>query len=216
MRDIRNWIIAALLAALPLAVLGGVLAQQQRVTTTVDGRVWQSVANSDRFYVSIRADGGSWADAGAIPVSLDGLSGSGSHRYGDFSATLALPAPSAPAPAATPDASATAEPSASAAPDAAPRDAESALANARAAYRAAWDRAYAVYDRTWRAAIAAHRARAAELWDDRDAVAASYAEYQREEMAAAAALTAAVAPAGEALNAAMAARSAADAAQSDE
>ena len=202
MRDIRNWIIAALLAALPLAVIGGVLAQQQRATT-IDGRVWQSVASPDRFYVSIRADGGSWAEAGAIPVSLGGLSGSGDHRYGDFSATLALPAPSAPAPAATPDASATAEPSASAAPDA-----ESALASARAAYAAAWDRAYAVYDRTWRAAIAAHRVRAAELRDDRDAVAASYAEYQRQEMAAAAALDAAVAPAREALNAAMGARAA--------
>ena len=59
MKDVRNWIIAALLAALPLAVLGGVLAQQQRATTTVDGRVWQSVASPDQFYVSIRAGGGS-------------------------------------------------------------------------------------------------------------------------------------------------------------
>ena len=213
MKDIRNWIIAALLAALPLAVIGGVLAQQQRATTAIEGRVWQSVASPDQFHVSIRADGGSWAEAGAIPVSLDGLSGSGAYRYGDFAATLAVPAPSAPAPAATPAESATAEPSASIAPEAAPRDAESALASARAAYRAAWTEAYAVYDRTWRAAIAAHRARAAELWDDREAVAASYAEYQRREMAARAALAAAVAPAREALNAAMEALEAARAAE---
>lgn len=201
MKDIRNWIIAALLAALPLAVIGGVLAQQQRASTTIEGRVWQSVASPDQFHVSIRADGGSWADAGAIPVSLDGLSGSGAYRYGDFAATLAVPAPSAPA--ATPDESATAEPSASVAPEAAPRDAERALASARAAYRAAWTEAYEVYDRTWRAAIAAHRARAVELWDDREAVAASYAGYQRREMAARAALAAAVAPARAALNVAM-------------
>ena len=210
MKDIRNWIIAALLAALPLAVIGGVLAQQQRATTTVEGRVWQSVANPDQFQVSIRADGGSWTEASAIPVSLDGLSGSGAYRYGDFSTTLAVPTPSAPT--APPDESATAEPSASVAPEVAPRDAESALANAQAAYRAAWTEAVAVYDRTWRAAIAAHRARAVELWDDRDAVAASYAEYQRREMAARAALAAAVAPAREALNAAMGALEAARAA----
>lgn len=39
MRNVRNWIIVALLATLPLAVLGGVLAQQQLRSTTVDLRV---------------------------------------------------------------------------------------------------------------------------------------------------------------------------------
>ena len=98
MRNPRNWIIVALLAALPLAVLGGVLAQQQR-STTVDVRVWQSVASPDLFFLSIRSGGGSWAEAGTIPLTLGSLSESGDHRYGDLSVSLALPAP---APTATP------------------------------------------------------------------------------------------------------------------
>ena len=53
MKNARNWIIVALLAALPLAVLGGALAQQQRLTT-VDVRVWQSVASPEQYYLSIR------------------------------------------------------------------------------------------------------------------------------------------------------------------
>ena len=115
MGNFRNWIIAALLAAMPLAVLGGVLAQQQRVATTVDVRVWQSVASSDQFFVSIRSGGGSWAEAGTIPVSLGSLSESGAYRYGDLSVSLAMPAPPAPtqAPAATRAPTATATPTAS-------------------------------------------------------------------------------------------------------
>ena len=66
MRNARNWIIVALLAALPLAVLGGVLAQQQR-STTVDVRVWQSVASPDQYYLSIRSGGGSWVRRAPSP-----------------------------------------------------------------------------------------------------------------------------------------------------
>ena len=98
MRNPRNWIIVALLAALPLAVLGGALAQQQR-STTVDVRVWQSVASPELFFLSIRSGGGSWAEAGTIPLTLGSLSESGDHRYGDLSVTLSTPAP---APTATP------------------------------------------------------------------------------------------------------------------
>ena len=108
MRNARNWIIVALLAALPLAVLGGVLAQQQR-STTVDLRVWQSVASPDQYFVSIRSGGGSWGEAGTIPLTLGSLSGSGDHRYGDLSVTLSVPAP---APTATPTPSPTADPTA--------------------------------------------------------------------------------------------------------
>ena len=110
MRNPRNWIIVALLAALPLAVLGGALAQQQR-STTVDLRVWQSVASPDQYFVSIRSGGGSWSEAGTIPLTLGSLSGSRDYRYGDLSVTLAMPAP-APAPTATPTPSPTADPTA--------------------------------------------------------------------------------------------------------
>ena len=108
MRNPRNWIIVALLAALPLAVLGGALAQQQR-STTVDLRVWQSVASPDQYFVSIRSGGGSWSEAGTIPLTLGSLSGSRDYRYGDLSVTLAMPAP---APTATPTPSPTADPTA--------------------------------------------------------------------------------------------------------
>ena len=109
MRNPRNWIIVALLAALPLAVLGGALAQQQR-STTVDVRVWQSVASPELFFLSIRSGGGSWAEAGTIPLTLGSLSESGDHRYGDLSVTLSTPAPAptaTPVPTATPTKTAT-------------------------------------------------------------------------------------------------------------
>ena len=111
MKNARNWIIVALLAALPLAVLGGALAQQQR-STTVDVRVWQSVASPEQYYLSIRSGGGSWSEAGTIPLTLGSISRSGDHRYGDLSVTLSAPAPTpTPSPTATPTAAPAAAPS---------------------------------------------------------------------------------------------------------
>ena len=60
-------------------------------------RVWESASDPARNFVSARAEGGSWADLGTVPVTLDGLSASGAYRYGDLVLTVAHDAPLTPA-----------------------------------------------------------------------------------------------------------------------
>ena len=50
-------------------------------------RVWQRLSNLRSLYISARPLGGSWADLGAIPLEMNGLSGSGRYRYGDVTLT---------------------------------------------------------------------------------------------------------------------------------
>lgn len=87
-----------LVIALAIAALaaGAALAfAQSDGGTRFDVRVWE---RDGEVALSIRPDGGSWADHGTHRVAMDGLSASG-WRYGDRSIEVALPAPSAtPAP----------------------------------------------------------------------------------------------------------------------
>ena len=55
----------------------------------VDVRVWQHVDDERDLYVSARVAGGSWRTLGTVPLVLDGLTASGSYRYGDIA--LAVP-----------------------------------------------------------------------------------------------------------------------------
>ncbi len=48
----------------------------------VEARVWQSVADPSRLYLSARPSGGSWRALGTVPLALDGLSRSGAYRHG--------------------------------------------------------------------------------------------------------------------------------------
>ena len=78
------------LALLPgLAVAGPAMAQGGVGAATVEVRVWQSVDDERDLYVSARPAGGSWRTLGTVALALDGLTASGSYRYGDIA--LAVP-----------------------------------------------------------------------------------------------------------------------------
>ena len=59
---------------------------------TVEVRVWQDVANTQRIYISARPAGGDWGALGTIPFPLTGgLSSNGQFRYGDIALDVPLP-----------------------------------------------------------------------------------------------------------------------------
>lgn len=61
------------------------------LTTNVQLRVWQHIANPLRIYVSARHEAGSWETLGTIPLSLDGVSSRRTFRYGDIVLDVPLP-----------------------------------------------------------------------------------------------------------------------------
>ena len=105
----QNWIIAALVAALALSLVAGVVAQgqgQAQRTATVQLRLWESSADPSENYISIRDDDGFWTPDTPPLLLDDGLSRGGRYRYGDLTieSTVPTPSPSAsssPIPAAT-------------------------------------------------------------------------------------------------------------------
>lgn len=87
----KNAVIALLVVALAVSVAAGVLARSSR-TVNVEVRVWQDVNEPTAVWLSARAEGGSWADAGTVPVPLDGVHrASGRYRYGDIVVALRVP-----------------------------------------------------------------------------------------------------------------------------
>ncbi len=89
----KNAVIAALAVALAVSIAVGVIAEASR-TVNVEVRVWQDVNDAGALWLSARPDGGSWADAGTVPVRLDdGLSSTGRYRYGDVTLALSVPPP---------------------------------------------------------------------------------------------------------------------------
>ena len=89
----KNAVIATLVVALAVSIAAGVIARASR-TVNVEVRVWQDVDEPDGLWLSARADGGSWADLGTIPVPLDdGPGGAGRYRYGDVTLALSVPPP---------------------------------------------------------------------------------------------------------------------------
>lgn len=88
-------------AAWPLALVGlvAVLAvtvvgtghAQDNAEATVEVRVWQSLEDAERLYISARPEFGSWATLGTIPLPLDdGRSRDGRYLYGDISLDVPL------------------------------------------------------------------------------------------------------------------------------
>ncbi len=61
------------------------------LVATVEVRVWQGVEDGTVIQISARPAGGDWNVLPTQPLALDGISRSGSYRYGD--ATLAVPLP---------------------------------------------------------------------------------------------------------------------------
>ena len=82
-------LIVALALLLAVAVAGPAMAQGGGSAATVEVRVWQHVDDERDLYVSARPAGGSWRTLGTVPLALDGLTASGSYRYGDIA--LAVP-----------------------------------------------------------------------------------------------------------------------------
>lgn len=87
----KNWIIVALVA---LIAVGGALAafaQTRTVDRVVEVRVWESVEDPSRNYLSIRARGGSWVDTHAIDLSE--TTEDGRSRYVDLAYALPVSVP---------------------------------------------------------------------------------------------------------------------------
>ena len=88
---------AAVLVALAASAAFAFAQSDGGGNTRIELRVWESASDPARNFVSARAEGGSWADLGTVPVTLDGLSASGAYRYGDLVLTVAHDAPLTPA-----------------------------------------------------------------------------------------------------------------------
>ena len=92
----QNWIIAALVAALALSLVAGVVAQgqgQAQRTATVQLRLWESSADPSENYISIRDDDGFWTPDTPPLLLDDGLSRGGRYRYGDLTMESTVPDP---------------------------------------------------------------------------------------------------------------------------
>ena len=101
----KHWIIAALVAAVATGGALGALAATQTAGRVFEVRVWQSVEEPERHYVSIRAEGGDWRDAGTRPVTLTETLPTGRYRYGDLTVALSAEAAAPGQPALGKDAS---------------------------------------------------------------------------------------------------------------
>ena len=66
------------------------VAAQPNHGVDIDVRVWQSVGDAERLYVSARSAGGSWKELGTVPLHM-GLSSSQGYRYGAVNLPVALP-----------------------------------------------------------------------------------------------------------------------------
>ena len=85
------------LAAAALAAGAAIAFAQSDGGTRIELRVWESASDPARNFVSARAEGGSWADLGTVPVTMDGVSASGAYRYGDLTLPVAHDEPLTPA-----------------------------------------------------------------------------------------------------------------------
>lgn len=89
MKSVKNWIIAALAAALALSIVTGVAARSED-GVTVEVAIWQHTGDPQRHYISARLADGSWRPLGTVPLELDdGTSADGRWRYGTH--TFAMP-----------------------------------------------------------------------------------------------------------------------------
>lgn len=70
----------------------GVPLTSGNLTTNVELRVWQRIANPLHLYVSARHEAGSWATLGTIPLALDRENSRRTFRLGDTSLEVPLPA----------------------------------------------------------------------------------------------------------------------------
>lgn len=86
----KNWIIAALVAVIAVGAAVGAFASTRTVDRVVEVRVWENIDDPSENHLSIRVQGGSWDDAGTVPVPMsdDNTSADGRYRYGELSVVL--------------------------------------------------------------------------------------------------------------------------------
>lgn len=85
----KNWIIAALVAVIAIGGAIAAFAQTRTVDRIIEVRVWESVDDPSENYLSIRARGGDWSEAGTLPAPFtDGDNPDGPYRYGDLTVVL--------------------------------------------------------------------------------------------------------------------------------
>lgn len=81
----RNVIFTTLLAVIAVGGTVTTVGAQGNTEATVEVRVWQSLEDSERLYISARPANGSWATLGTIRLPLDdGRSSDGRFMYGDI------------------------------------------------------------------------------------------------------------------------------------
>ena len=119
--NVKNLIIAVLVSVIAIGGVAFAFAQSTR-TADVEVRVWESVGDPTRNYISARPAGGSWLTLGTIPIDMSGLSSTGAYRYSDM--TLSVPLPDDPSPTS----SATPTPATACAHDAVERASHNSLA----------------------------------------------------------------------------------------
>lgn len=80
-----------IVAGAAFAVSGGTATAEAQGQATVEVRVWQSIEDAERLYISARPASGSWATLGTIRLPLDdGRSSDGRFMYGDIGLDVRL------------------------------------------------------------------------------------------------------------------------------
>ena len=91
----KNWIIAALVAAIALTLAAGAVAQSRTAqpTARVQLRIWEEYEQPHKNWVSIRTDGAPWGAATPRLRFDDGLTPDGRYRYAELTIDTAVPDP---------------------------------------------------------------------------------------------------------------------------
>lgn len=91
----RNWIIAALVAAIALTLVAGAVAQSRTAqpTARVQLRIWENYEQPAENWVSIRTHGARWAANTPRLLLDDGVTPDGKYRYGELTIGTAVPDP---------------------------------------------------------------------------------------------------------------------------
>ena len=108
MSNVKNLVIAALVAVIAIGGGAFAFAQSAQRTADVELRVWRSTSDHTAIYWSARPAGGSWRELGTHRVGFKETSTNG--RWGFTDIDVSVPLPDAPTPAPTPTASPTPTP----------------------------------------------------------------------------------------------------------
>ena len=84
-RTLKRWLLASLVAAIDLPFMASATTDAQSDhATTVAIRLWQSIEDPASLAISVRPEGGVWADLGTVPLEVPRRTDSRRYRYGDI------------------------------------------------------------------------------------------------------------------------------------